>query len=277
MTTFQQKRPDYSPYGFTCELWEPTRMARFDHHNEVEINFTAGNALKYFFHDRIVDISRGTVCIFWGLLAHRVIDFADETPYYVITVPVASFLRWNLSDEFTRRLFSGEIIIDSECDANAMSALFGQWLRDMQSPRFHECMRLELQSMVKRMDIKLGSRDKLATASRALPMSKIQEMILFISHNCHTPISTSDIAEAVGLNADYAGALFRKTTGQTVSDYLAKERVARAQRAMLFSDDKITQIAYMSGFNSISNFNLTFKRISGCTPREYRNANRLKD
>lgn len=46
---------------------------------------------------------------------------------------------------------------------------------------------------------------------------------------------------------------------------------------MLFSDEKITQIAYMSGFNSISNFNLTFKRISGCTPREYRNANRLKD
>lgn len=277
MATFQHKRLDYSPYGFTCELWQPTRMTRFDHHNEIEINFTAGNALKYFLHDRIAEIPRGSVCIFWGLLAHRIIDFADNSPYYVITVPVASFLQWNLSDRFIRRLFSGEIIIDNEVDVRATDALFRQWLSDMRSSRFQECMRLELHSRIKRIDIKLNSRGSLTPTSRVFPISKIQEMILFISHNCHTPISTSDIAEAVGLNVDYAGALFRKTTGQTVSDYLAKERIAHAQRAILFSDEKITQIAYMSGFNSISNFNLTFKRISGCTPREYRNLNRRKD
>lgn len=101
-------------------------------------------------------------------------------------------------------------------------------------------------------------------------IDKIQRMILYISNNSHNPISTSDVAASVGLNPDYAGALFRKTIGQTLTDYIAKERIAIAQRTLMFTDESITQIAYLSGFSTVSNFNITFKRITGHTPRDYR-------
>lgn len=95
-------------------------------------------------------------------------------------------------------------------------------------------------------------------------------MILYISNNFTSPIRIADIANAVGLNPDYAGALFKKTIGMTLSEYVQKERIAYAERELLFSDKSITQISYHAGFNSISSFNMTFKAITALTPREYR-------
>ena len=270
MKTFEQRRQDYSPYGFSCELWHPTVMGRFDHHNEIEINFIPHGSLKYFFHDRIAVLPEGSVCVFWGLLSHRIVDFNNLTSYYVVTIPIASFIKWGLCQSFINRLFSGEIIVDSSFSTEENIINFERWIKDQNNPSLSECMRLELQSRIKRIAINNRDSGHQNYIANGYPMSKIEDIILYISQNYHRPIKTSDIATAVGLNPDYAGTLFKKTLGQTITEYLMKERIANAQRAILFTDEPITQIAYMSGFNSISSFNIAFKRISDLTPREYR-------
>ena len=59
-------------------------------------------------------------------------------------------------------------------------------------------------------------------------------------------------------------------TGKTPIEYLKDYRVERAARKLLGSDMPITQIAYTCGFNDLSYFIKTFKKIKGCTPKNYR-------
>lgn len=277
MTIFEDKRADYSPYGLKCDVWHPSIMPRFDHHNEIEINYIPGGSLRYFFHDRIVTVPGDTVCVFWAFFSHRIVDFVDVPSYYVVTIPMARFLTWNLSREFVNSIFSGDMVIQDAAGATWDAGEFERWVDDSRDLRLSECMGLELQSKLRRMDI-IGSHGMESVRQTGeMRLDKTHAMILYISHNFTSAIRTADIADAVGLNPDYAGALFRKTTGMTLGEYVQKERIAFAQRELLFTDKNITRISYDAGFNSISSFNISFKAITGLTPREYRKLARSGD
>ena len=53
-------------------------------------------------------------------------------------------------------------------------------------------------------------------------------------------------------------------------EYLAQLRVKAACEALASSEKRISEIALSCGYGNLSNFNRQFKRIAGCTPREYR-------
>lgn len=270
MTIFENKRADYTPYGLRCDVWHPTIMPRFDHHNEIEINYIPEGSLRYFFHNRIITVPAGSICIFWAFMSHRIMDYSELQSYYVVTIPTNDFLKWNLSKEFLNRIFSCEIIVENVNDAFWNVAEFERWVKDSNDIQFRECMSLELQSKLKRIDIECSRGLVKSEPLGEIPLNKTQEMILYILNNFTSSIHISDIADAVGLNPDYAGALFKKTIGMTLSEYVQKERIAHAQRELLFSDKSVTQIAYASGFNSISSFNIAFKAVTSLTPREYK-------
>ncbi len=46
---------------------------------------------------------------------------------------------------------------------------------------------------------------------------------------------------------------------------------------MATSDTKIVDVAFASGFGSLSRFNEAFRRACGCTPRDYRVEHRLEE
>lgn len=48
------------------------------------------------------------------------------------------------------------------------------------------------------------------------------------------------------------------------------KEIAHAQRKLVVAENPITEIAYESGFNSISRFNAAFLKKNGCTPRNFR-------
>lgn len=56
----------------------------------------------------------------------------------------------------------------------------------------------------------------------------------------------------------------------TFNDYLSNERIQRATRLLCEEALPITEIAYQSGFQSISNFNRVFNKITHYSPSEYR-------
>jgi AraC-like DNA-binding protein len=64
--------------------------------------------------------------------------------------------------------------------------------------------------------------------------------------------------------------LFQKTFGTTLIDYLTHHRISHAERLLATTDEKIVEVAFNSGFSSISRFNEAFRRACGCSPRDYR-------
>jgi len=64
--------------------------------------------------------------------------------------------------------------------------------------------------------------------------------------------------------------LFRTHYGVTPNEYLNRLRVSKAAEALLHSDASLLDIAYTTGFGSLSGFYFWFKKLSGAPPLEYR-------
>jgi AraC-like DNA-binding protein len=58
--------------------------------------------------------------------------------------------------------------------------------------------------------------------------------------------------------------------------YVTQHRISHAQRLLATTAQTVTEIAFESGFLSISRFNDAFRRACGCSPREYRKSHELE-
>ena len=72
------------------------------------------------------------------------------------------------------------------------------------------------------------------------------------------------------MNKTYFCRVFRDVNGISPKEYVLKARVAAAAKLLNDTDREILDIAQTTGFNSISNFYNVFKRITGCSPAQYR-------
>ena len=278
---FDERRPELAPYGLTCERWRPNLMRKPDRHNEIELNLLQSGSMTYLIRGRRYVIRQQRLTIFWALAQHQIVSTEGDAPYYVATIPLTSFLQWKLPTAFLNRVLQGDVIEEASDDFGGFDiAMFERWLRDVKDrdAQLLEIVLLEMEARLRRLALTCSSEGNEETGLQPIDeihSSKVERMAVFIAANYKLPIRIKEIADAVGLHPDYATALFKKTFGITLSDYLTDHRISDAQRMLAATPSKITEIAYESGFNSISRFNAAFKKLLGCTPRQYRKNHRL--
>src|SRR5205823_7762477 len=73
MKSFDATRPDFAPYGLTCERWTSIPMERPDRHNEIELNLLLDGSLTYLFGGARVTIRAGSLSAFWAAIPHQVL------------------------------------------------------------------------------------------------------------------------------------------------------------------------------------------------------------
>jgi AraC-like DNA-binding protein/ligand-binding sensor protein len=83
-------------------------------------------------------------------------------------------------------------------------------------------------------------------------------------------ISLAQVARAVNMSAFYFCKIFKKATGMTFTDYLARVRVEKIKNLLLNPHKRVSEAAYEAGFQSLSQFNRVFRRIAGEAPTTYR-------
>ncbi|MTI58183.1 bifunctional transcriptional activator/DNA repair enzyme AdaA [Geosporobacter ferrireducens] len=92
----------------------------------------------------------------------------------------------------------------------------------------------------------------------------------FLDTNYNQSIDSKYIIKELGVSINHLARLFKQHTGFTITEYLAKVRVDKAIELIELSDEKIIDIAYMTGFKSLSNFYKCFKALTRCTPNAYK-------
>lgn len=80
-------------------------------------------------------------------------------------------------------------------------------------------------------------------------------------------------ADKACLSPGYFGDLIKKETGKTPQEYIQLKMIDRSKRILLGSDMTVAQIADMLGFQYPQHFIRMFKKQTGCTPKEFREAN----
>ena len=92
----------------------------------------------------------------------------------------------------------------------------------------------------------------------------------FIDKHKAEQLSLADVAKAAGASVFHFCKVFHKATGLKFTDYVARVRVEDARTRLLNPNRRISEIAYDVGFQSLTQFNRTFKRVFGQSPSDFR-------
>lgn len=98
----------------------------------------------------------------------------------------------------------------------------------------------------------------------------VRRAITHIDSDLNGELSLKTLAELQGMNASYLSSLFRKETGQTVTDYINQQRVHLAVQLLSSSDFQIQTIAQHCGIPDVNYFTKVFKKYIGKTPKQFR-------
>lgn len=83
-------------------------------------------------------------------------------------------------------------------------------------------------------------------------------------------LTLGEVAKSVNMSAFYFCKIFKKSTGLTFTDYLARVRVEKVKNLLLNPHKRISEAAFEAGFQSLSQFNRVFRKITGEAPSAYR-------
>ena len=92
----------------------------------------------------------------------------------------------------------------------------------------------------------------------------------FIAEHLGEDLSLEPVARAAGMSAFYFCKVFKSATGVTFTDYVGRARVEKTKQLLLNPNTRVSEAAYESGFQSLSQFNRVFRRITGEAPSAYR-------
>ncbi|WP_285059777.1 helix-turn-helix domain-containing protein [Pedobacter ginsengisoli] len=129
---------------------------------------------------------------------------------------------------------------------------------------------LETQGILLQLVSRFTAPEIIAQRERDHIPVKILDTISHIVMNLHVPLSVKFLAERIHLNSEYFSRLFEQYTGSRPLSYINEKRIERAQYLILTSQAKYIEIARMTGFESLSHFSRTFKKVTGMSPKAYR-------
>ncbi len=95
-------------------------------------------------------------------------------------------------------------------------------------------------------------------------------MIKYIDQHLSEDCSLQQLSKEMNMTANYLGQVFKRETGKPYTQYLTELRIERAKEMLLSGDLSIGEIGTRLGFNDYFYFLKTFKRVTGVTPKQYR-------
>ena len=139
-------------------------------------------------------------------------------------------------------------IVSQDHDEQIASAIAHQFLQD----RVRNAQ--EAQSKAKHLAMRVKSE-------------RLFNAMQLMEQNIEEPLSTLEVAEAVGLSERQLQRLFREHTGRTTNDYYVNMRLQHSQLLLLQTSMPIVQIALASGFTTPSHFSKRYRDRFGYSPR----------
>lgn len=98
----------------------------------------------------------------------------------------------------------------------------------------------------------------------------INKVYTFLYNHFKDDVKLDEIADYVGQNKTALCRYFRHCSRKSIFQSLAEIRIGHSAKLLTYSNLSISQIAFESGYNTMSHFIAQFKNIMGRTPSEYR-------
>lgn len=93
----------------------------------------------------------------------------------------------------------------------------------------------------------------------------------YIKTNLELPLTLNILAQQIHMSPAYLSRYFKEKTGENIWDYLTEVRLEKAKYYLQTTKIPISEICYLCGYPSISNFRRAFTKLTGQSPKNYRN------
>ena len=240
----------------------------YNWHENIEIVFVTSDEGSLHYSTEAMDVKRGDIIVINSGVIHRP---SPTIEFYYLIIDEGFFKEngFSVSElEFER------LIRDDECERLFLSVK--EKISEYKSGELHPA---ELRAAVLALIIYLYNNRLLKKEKNGHSMSNeagcVKMALAYINERYTEPISLSDIAEVCGVTKAHLARNFKRQTGQTVITYINTLRCKRA--AISISEGtSITEAAMECGFESLSYFSRTYKRIIGVAPSTAKNKVKLK-
>jgi AraC family transcriptional regulator len=112
--------------------------------------------------------------------------------------------------------------------------------------------------------------DRLKTGKLA-PV-KLRRATEFIVENIEAGVTLAEIAESVEMSPFHFARMFKQTTGFTPLQYVMEKKIEYSKSLLRNAELPLADIAFKLGFASQSHFTLHFRKLTGTTPKHFRDA-----
>jgi len=260
------------------ERLDVRRMSGPHMHSQVEINLVLEGRMTYWLDGRLLQISEGQLCLFWGMVPHQVTEVTDPTNFVCLYVPMSVLVNLHGLAPFRDAVFRGALI-EAISVRSFDRDMFLRWREELLSgdQEVEQIVRDELVARIRRIG-RDGWRDlreqgSALVSSRDMDadrLPKVEVMLRYIAEHALGPIDIAAVGAAAGLHPNYAMTVFKKTVGMTMHQAVTRHRLDTAQSLLISSELPIASVAFESGFGSLSRFYDAFETRFETTPAKYR-------
>lgn len=99
---------------------------------------------------------------------------------------------------------------------------------------------------------------------------RLSKIFAYLIDHFNDPIQLSEVASVANMNEAALCRYFKSQTGQTITQYITDLRIRYACELLIKGEDSITQVCFQVGFENVSHFIQTFKKLRNQTPFEFR-------
>ena len=245
-------------------------------HSELELVYIKSGSGKKIIGDTINRFNTGDIVLVGSALPHKwICDNNDESP--------SSIVAYFNKDVFSEGFYA---LKESQQLAN-LFAKAGRGLsitgtaRQIVGAKMERLMRrsgfkkiiglmeiLHILSTSKEVDYITHENNTPRSADTRT--DRLAEVYHYIAANFQKDISLDEIASIASLTPPAFCNLFKKRTGKSFVEYINEIRISAACKDLRRTDLNISAVYARCGFKTVSNFNKSFKKITGFSPKEYR-------
>ena len=258
------------------------RPYREHHHTECEISAVIDGCCQWRIGGQTLLSQAGDVLIFGSDEDHYITAITSDSPLKILNIQFEPRFIWSPGNDLFDSRYLGIFLNHGPEFENRIprDTDTARQVSDLMKQIRVECTRGEAEYalIVKaQLLLILGYLGRQYTSLLQSPAGKagnhlnqLEDALNYIDRNLTTELTLEEIAHSAGMSRSYFSAVFKKMNGLSVWDYITKKRIQLAMDYLRQGKHSVTEIAMLCGFNTMANFNRSFKLVTHCTPSQFR-------
>ena len=255
----------------------------YHYHNAYEIYYLLSGDRYYFIKDRTYHAKRGALVFISPGEIHCASNYSEEAYKRILISFKKDYLSglWEaLGGQNIFRCFENEnhLVELSEEEIPRVEAMLHLMLSEYKNlaSDSESILKTSLYQLLAVASRRESKKTENETGNSDSVQKTVSEVAAYINNTYFADMRLLNLAESFYISPCYLSRIFKRVTGSSIVDYVNGVRIKESRRFLTDTNKKISEIADLVGYKSMTHFGRAFKSVTGLSPVEYRKMTRQK-